>query len=72
MNPKEFKCWTRLDLYEASATLEDDLGKTGTLARENMRTMEQVADFMQQCADKAVINRSFISTCDSLIQKLEY
>ena len=49
MDPKEFKCWTRLDLYEVSATLKDDLGKTGTLARDNMRTIEQVADYATMC-----------------------
>ena len=35
-----------------------------------MRTMERVGDFAQQCADKAASNRSVISTCDSLVQKL--
>jgi hypothetical protein len=52
------------------AALENDLNDTAILARENRRTMERVGDFTQKSADRMGTEPSLISTCDSLIQKL--
>jgi len=58
-------------VFEAFAALEDDLKNTAILARQNKRTFERIADFIQQCGDKVPSNRSLIPTCDSSIQKLD-
>lgn len=58
-------------VFEAFAVFEDDLKNLPILAAENKRTFERVLDFIQQCGDKVTNDRSLISTCDSLFQKLE-
>ena len=52
------------------ATFEDDVKKSVIQIRENMRTMERIADFMRECTSKVRSgDTSLISTCDSEIQK---
>ena len=58
-------------IFEAFAALEDDVMKLPNLGAQNKRTFERVLEFVQQCADKLLTNRSLISTCDSLVQKLD-
>ena len=58
-------------VFEAFAAFEDDLKNLPILAAQNRRTFERVLDFLQQCGDKAANDRSLVSTCDSLFQKLE-
>jgi hypothetical protein len=57
-------------IFEAFAALEDDVKSLPNLGAQNTRTFERVGEFLQQCADKAATNRPLISTCDSVVLKL--
>ena len=57
-------------VFEVFAALEDDVKKLPVLGAQNTRTFERVMDFLQQCPDKVASNRSLISTCDSVVLKL--